>query len=96
VSTSATVIGSVGGVLLLVGLVAGGFEFSGSVMPRAGRIARILCFAVGGTLLLIAVGLSSSLWDYTTAFPASRRPCPYHLLKPLTQCPTGSLLAGSI
>lgn len=54
----ATIIGGVGAVLLLVGLVGGGFEFSGSVMPKVGRVSRVLSFATGGLLLLTALGLA--------------------------------------
>ncbi|WP_166616906.1 hypothetical protein [Kineococcus vitellinus] len=55
--TIAGIIGTLGGVLLLVGLVGGDFQFSGSVMPKVGNTSRVLCFGVGGVLLLTALGL---------------------------------------
>jgi hypothetical protein len=54
----AVTLGSVGAVLLLAGLVGGGFEFSGWVMPKVGKFARLLSFGVGGTLVLAALGVA--------------------------------------
>jgi Protein of unknown function (DUF732) len=50
--TLAVVLGSVGAMLMLVGLVGGGFSFSGSVMPKVGTIARTLSFSFGSVLVL--------------------------------------------
>jgi hypothetical protein len=51
------VFGTVGAVLILVGLVGGGFTLSGNVMPTVGKWVRLPCFAVGALLVLLAVGL---------------------------------------
>ncbi|GAA4963415.1 hypothetical protein WHI96_19575 [Pseudonocardia tropica] len=53
--TLSVVMGGAGVVLLLVGLIGGGFTFSGSVMPTVGRAPRVACFAVGSVLLLLAL-----------------------------------------
>jgi hypothetical protein len=55
--TLATILGAAGAMLILVGLVGGGFTFSGSVMPKVGKLSRVLCFAIGGVLLLMSIGL---------------------------------------
>ena len=69
--TLATILGGSGAVLLLVGLVGGGFEFSGSVMPRVGNVSRVLCFGFGGLLVLTAVGLVAADIEMT---PPDRPP----------------------
>ncbi|MFY9927337.1 MAG: hypothetical protein WAK82_04975 [Streptosporangiaceae bacterium] len=56
------VLGIVGAMLILVGLVGGGFTFSGKFMPqvgmpKVGNWVRLPCFSVGAVLVLIAVGL---------------------------------------
>jgi hypothetical protein len=51
----AVLLASFGGILILVGLVGGGFTFSGSVMPRVGKVARVPCFIVGAVLLFSGV-----------------------------------------
>lgn len=56
--TFATIVGGAGAVLILVGLVGGGITFSGTVIPPVGRIARVLCFAVGGVMLPLGVFLA--------------------------------------
>src|SRR3954451_9255912 len=55
----AVVFGSAGAMLILIGLVGGGFTFSGSVMPRVGGISRVLSFSVGGVLVVIALAITS-------------------------------------
>jgi hypothetical protein len=55
--TLATILGAAGAMLILVGLVGGGFTFSGSVMPKVGKLSRVLCFAIGGVMLLMSIGL---------------------------------------
>lgn len=54
----ATIIGSAGVVLLMVGLVGGGFTFSGGSMPRVDKASRKPCLAVGGVLVLLSVGMA--------------------------------------
>lgn len=56
----AVVIGGAGAMLILVGLIGGGFTFSGSVMPTVGRTARVSCFSVGGLMTVVAIGLAAS------------------------------------
>jgi hypothetical protein len=56
------VLGIVGAVLILVGLVGGGFTLSGSFMPgvgmpKVGNWVRLPCFSVGILLVLMAIGL---------------------------------------
>jgi hypothetical protein len=56
------VLGIVGAVLILVGLVGGGFTLSGSFMPGAGmpkvgNWVRLPCFSVGILLVLVAIVL---------------------------------------
>src|SRR5215217_6059501 len=55
--TLATILGAAGAMLILVGLVGGGFTFSGSVMSKVRKLSRVLCFAIGGVLLLMSIGL---------------------------------------
>jgi hypothetical protein len=52
------VLGLAGAILILVGLIGGGFTFSGSVMPAVGKVARIPCLIVGGILVFFAIGLA--------------------------------------
>jgi hypothetical protein len=56
------VLGIVGAVLILVGLVGGGFTLSGSFMPgvgmpKVGNWVRLPCFGVGVLLVVLAIGL---------------------------------------
>ena len=56
------VLGIIGAVLILVGLVGGGFTLSGSFMPgvgmpKVGNLVRLPCFGVGILLVLVAIGL---------------------------------------
>lgn len=55
--TLATIFGGAGAILVLVGLVGGGFTFTGAEMPKVGRVARVLCFTVGGLLLSTSIVL---------------------------------------
>lgn len=52
------VLGLAGAILILVGLIGGGFTFSGSVMPAVGKVARIPCLIVGAVLVFFAIGLA--------------------------------------
>jgi hypothetical protein len=56
------VLGIVGAILILVGLVGGGFTLSGSFMPgvgmpKVGNWVRLPCFGVGALLVLVSIGL---------------------------------------
>lgn len=55
---TSTVLGLVGGVLILVGLIGGGFSFSGTMMPAVGKVVRIPCFIIGGILVISAITLA--------------------------------------
>lgn len=68
----AIVLGSVGALLILVGLIGGDFTFSGSVIPKVGRFARVLSFTVGGLLVLSA--LFVVLLDPSISGPPSPTP----------------------
>jgi hypothetical protein len=63
------VLGIVGAVLILAGLVGGGFTLSGSFMPgvgmpKIGNWVRLPCFSVGVLLVLTAIGLG---FDYSSS-----------------------------
>lgn len=58
----ALILGGAGVVMLLVGLVGGGFTFSGSVMPTVGKPMRVVCFAVGGLLTVAALSMAALDW----------------------------------
>jgi hypothetical protein len=53
----AVVLGTVGALLILVGLVGGGFTLTGNEMPKVGKWVRVPCFFVGALLVILAVGL---------------------------------------
>jgi hypothetical protein len=54
----ALILGGGGVVLLLAGLVGGGFEFSGNVVPVVrSKAMRVACLAVGALLVVWAVGI---------------------------------------
>jgi hypothetical protein len=57
----ALVFSSVGALLILVGMVGGNFTFSGAVIPKVGKVARVLSTATGG--IFVAVGLVAVLLD---------------------------------
>ena len=50
-------LGIAGVILILVGLVGGGFTISTTAMPKVGNWVRLPCFGVGVVLVLAAVGL---------------------------------------
>lgn len=54
--TLSAILGLAGVVLLLTGLLGGGFTFSGSVFPTVGKFVRVPCFVTGGLLVLLALG----------------------------------------
>jgi hypothetical protein len=56
--TTSTVLGLVGGLLLLVALIGGGFSFSGTMMPTVSRAVRIPCFIIGCILVFSAIVLA--------------------------------------
>jgi hypothetical protein len=57
-NTLATILGLGGVVLVLVGMVGGGFTFSGTVMPRVGKVARLPCIVVGLAMVFLAIGVA--------------------------------------
>ncbi|MBV9206341.1 MAG: hypothetical protein JO037_13305 [Actinobacteria bacterium] len=66
------VLGTVGSVLVLVGLVGGGFTLSGGIsMPKVGNWVRLPCFAIGALLVLAAIGLGFGYGQKTAATSAS-------------------------
>jgi hypothetical protein len=73
------VLGIVGAVLILVGLVGGGFTLSGSFMPgvgmpRVGNWVRLPCFSTGALLVLVAIGLGFGYNSNTPSQPQSPAP----------------------
>lgn len=54
---------AVGSLLLVTGLLGGGFELRELKIPRVGRIARVLATAAGGACILLGFGLSTALPD---------------------------------
>jgi hypothetical protein len=50
-------LGVVGVILILVGLVGGGFKISTTEMPKVGNWVRLPCFGVGVLMVLVAIGL---------------------------------------
>jgi hypothetical protein len=56
--TTSFVLALAGALLILVGLIGGGFSFSGSMMPVVGKAIRIPCFIVGIVLVFYAIFLA--------------------------------------
>jgi hypothetical protein len=56
--TTSFVLALTGALLILVGLIGGGFSFSGSMMPVVGKVVRIPCFIVGVILIAYAIALA--------------------------------------
>jgi hypothetical protein len=53
------ILGGGGVILLLVGLLGGGFQISGHMMPVIrSKVMRVICLLAGGLLILWAVGIS--------------------------------------
>nr|BFE50146.1 hypothetical protein GCM10017745_35730 [Saccharothrix mutabilis subsp. capreolus] len=69
----AAILGLAGALLIVAALVGGGFTFSGSVVPRIGRMTRIPCFVVGSVLVIIAFALAVTELTSNTA-PAADSP----------------------
>ena len=70
------VLGIVGAILILVGLVGGGFTLSGSFMPgmgmpKVGNWVRLPCFGIGALLVLVSIGLGFGSNPYTPSQPQS-------------------------
>src|SRR5437868_4750870 len=51
-------LGIAGVILILVGLVGGGFTISTTAMPKVGNWVRVPCFGVAAVLVLAAVGFA--------------------------------------
>jgi hypothetical protein len=62
-------LGIAGVILILVGLVGGGFTISTTAMPKVGNWARVPCFGVGVILVLTAVGLGFN--DQSSSQPSN-------------------------
>ena len=56
-------LGIAGVILILVGLVGGGFTISTTAMPKVGNWVRVPCFGVGVVLVVAAVGLGFNKTD---------------------------------
>jgi hypothetical protein len=52
---------AVGGLLLVTGLLGGGFELRELKIPKVGRVARVLATGAGGVCILLGLGLSAGL-----------------------------------
>lgn len=50
---------AVGGLLLVTGLLGGGFELRELKVPRVGRVARVLATAVGAVCMLLGLGVTN-------------------------------------
>ena len=53
----------VGGLLLVTGLLGGGFELRELKIPQVGRVARVCATGAGGACILLGFGLSTALTD---------------------------------
>ena len=54
------ILGFAGAILILAGLLGGGFSFMSSSIPTVGKAIRFPCFLMGGVLITVAVGLAVS------------------------------------
>ena len=77
------VLGIAGAILILAGLIGGGFTFSGSYMPnfsvpKVGNWVRLPCFSVGVALVVLAMVLGLAY-----------NPLPIHLKKAADSSPAG-------
>jgi hypothetical protein len=54
---------AVGGLLLVTGLLGGGFELRELKIPRVGRVARVFATGAGGACIILGVGLSTALTE---------------------------------
>ena len=51
------VLATAGVVLILIGIIGGGFTYLNVTMPRVGKLVRTGCLMVGGIFLLLAISL---------------------------------------
>jgi hypothetical protein len=54
---------AVGGLLLVTGLLGGGFELRELKIPRVGRVARVFATGAGGACIVLGLGLSTTLTE---------------------------------
>jgi hypothetical protein len=54
---------AVGGLLLVTGLLGGGFELRELKIPKVGRIARVCATGAGGLCILLGLGLSTAVTE---------------------------------
>ena len=85
-------LGIAGVILILVGLVGGGFTISTTAMPKVGNWVRVPCFGVGVVLVVAAVALG---FDPNSAAPPSppqpTNPAPVvTVVTPASPSPTGN------
>jgi hypothetical protein len=65
-------LGTVGLILILVGLVGGGFTLSGGIsIPKVGNWVRLPCFGIGALLVLAAIGFGFGYSQKTATATAS-------------------------
>jgi hypothetical protein len=83
-------LGIAGVILILVGLVGGGFTISTTAMPKVGNWVRLPCFGVGVVLVLTAVGLGFNNSDFTNPPNPPQSPGPV-AATPRSPPPTDSL-----
>jgi hypothetical protein len=53
--TLAIILGAVGALLIMVGVLGGGFTISSASVPKVGPVPRVVSFIVGGLLVLSAI-----------------------------------------
>jgi hypothetical protein len=84
-------LGTVGLVLIVVGLVGGGFTLSGGIsMPKVGNWVRLPSFGIGALLVLAAIGLGFGNTQKTAATAASAAtstPAPAAVTTPASSAP---------
>lgn len=64
---------AVGGLLLITGLVGGGFEMRELKIPRVGRFARVLAAGAGGACIMLGIGLATVEPEAVGKSPATFR-----------------------
>ena len=64
----------VGGLLLVTGVLGGGFELRELKVPRVGRLARVLATGAGGACIVLGLGLNASPGDNGGAGAAEKKP----------------------
>jgi hypothetical protein len=57
IPTLAIILGAVGALLIMVGVLGGGFSISTTSVPKVGLLPRVVSFVVGGFLVVSAIGV---------------------------------------